>query len=193
MPPSREVSRIVVMLMMGGSVAASGCAGADETDPDAGVMSDAEGEHCALPKCVADVFAMCTPSGACGTSVVEGGVEYCYENAVTIRSQPFSAGPALGAYSVNKPDGSACYSVELQATTEQLSYVYRAAGSSDLIVATNSMQGSMPGQPWEIKCGGAATVVFPADCKGDVLLLPPSKVSDCSTAMQCEEARCFGN
>ena len=199
MPPARAVSRIAVVLMMGWMVAASGCPGDGDDDDDddkgsdASVPSDARGDHCALPRCMADLFAMCTPTGPCGTSVVEGGVEYCYENDVTVRSQPFSAGPALGAYSVNKPDGSECYSVELQSTTEQLSYIYRAAGASDLIVVTNSMQGSMPGQPWEVKCGSAATVVFPADCKGEEVLLPPSKVSDCSSAMQCKNARGFGN
>jgi hypothetical protein len=193
MPPSRRVLRIMVVLMMGSTVALSGCSDDDDEGSEDGGMSDAGGDHCALPKCIADVFAMCTPTGPCGTSVVQGGVEYCYENEVTIRSQPFSAGPALGAYSVNKPDGTECYSVEVQSTTEQLSYIYRAAGSPDLIVATNSMQGSMPGQPWEVQCGKAAPVVLPADCKGDEVLLPPSKVSDCSSAMECENIRGFGN
>jgi hypothetical protein len=161
------------------------CSGGDEHAGEASGSSVAA--SCTLPSCISTFLDMCAPTGVCGTVVVEGGVEYCYENGVSIRSQPFPAGTAIGAYSVNAPDGSNCYIVEVRATDAGVSYTYRVPSSPMPITAAAAANGE-----WKVDCGNGMRAVLGADCQAETVLLPPSRVSECAQSMTCDMTRGFG-
>jgi hypothetical protein len=143
---------------------------------------------CAVPKCLATIFDQCTPAGSCGNVAVEGGVEYCYDNGVSIRSQPLPAGNMIGSYSVNKPDGERCYIMGIYTAPEGLYYEYRSSLSPDLIKATAAADGS-----FTVDCGSQGKSVLGAACSPDMLLSPAAEFDRCDNSMPCEMTRGFGN
>lgn len=187
----------------------SSCSGDDEADHDHDTDTDANAakvaptagaaarsgdsassgsEDCAVPKCLATIFDECTPSGPCGSVAVEGGVEYCYENDVSIRSQPLPAGNMIGSYSVNKADGSNCYTMGVYAAPEGLYYEYRSSLSPDLIKASAASDGS-----FTVDCGSRGESVLGAACAPDMLLSPAGELGRCDNTMPCSKTRGFGN
>jgi hypothetical protein len=126
---------------------------------------------CALPTCLAILFAPCTPAGTCTQqNLGQGSTNTCYANGVkTYATAGFGGGMGGGQSSSTRvlaPDGSTCYLVETTAGGRAMSAMVTYSDASGTVVATGTVQqgGGMGGGQAGITCATGAVQAVDTRC-----------------------------
>jgi hypothetical protein len=112
------------------------------------------------PQCFLDMFAPCTPSGACTQQSTTGGtgatVNVCYDNGVKATTGVGATGASTTYY---KADGSVCFTGESAYSGSTVTATYKDASGAVLLTDTTASAGS---QVQTIVCGGKTYMVDPS-------------------------------
>ncbi|APR76418.1 Hypothetical protein A7982_01765 [Minicystis rosea] len=108
------------------------------------------------PQCFLDMFADCTPAGACTQETGATTVNACYANGVKVSTGLGAAGASLIYY---KADGSVCFTGDSTFSTTSVTATYKDTDGNVLLTDTTSLSGSTA---QTIVCGGETYVVDPS-------------------------------
>ncbi|MFT3773261.1 MAG: hypothetical protein QM820_48400 [Minicystis sp.] len=104
------------------------------------------------PQCFLDMFAACTPTGACTQQNAGTDVNACYENGVKVSSGISPTGSSLTYY---KADGTVCFTADSSFSATSATSTYKDADGNVLLKDTADVNTGAQ----TVECGGQTYMI----------------------------------
>jgi hypothetical protein len=142
---------------------------------------------CNIPECYSSVLSRCLPMGECMSTMTDSNFNLCFSNGVKFLTATMFGSSTFSANSqAINPDGSPCYSSDVQFINGMIEATFRDATGAVFATTTANMETMMS----TITCTGQPTVVVDREAcfpGSSMMMMPMSGMM----MMMCPSGTCM--